>query len=319
MAAISSATSKIMDEYSFFIIDALTYAGPYINIADIIENKGQNFDFQKLDIRNSEAITRLFKEREFFGVINFAAESHVDRSIDNPNIFLETNVLGTLNLLKASLDLYKRTNNEDLRFVQISTDEVYGSLKPGEPGFTEKHNLLPNSPYSASKASADLLVRSFFKTYGLPVINTRCSNNYGPRQFPEKLIPLMIHNAKNDIPLPVYGDGKNVRDWIHVDDHNEGVWQAFQKGTPGEIYNFGGNCEYSNILVVEKILEATDKGKNLITFVKDRLGHDFRYAIDHSKAQSELGWEPSIKFEEGLKKTVQWYNENSDWIAEVTK
>ena len=293
----------IISNYSFYIVDALTYAGNKANIQS--ELTAFNIPFISVDIRDRESVDSLFEQEQFDGVINFAAETHVDRSIQNPNIFLETNVLGTLNLLNASLKVFG--GKTGFRFLQVSTDEVYGSLQENESAFTEELPLRPNSPYSASKASADLLVLSYFKTYKLPVIITRCSNNYGPYQYPEKLIPLMINKACNDEKLPVYGDGRNIRDWIYVDDHNEGIWSAFERGRPGEIYNFGGNSEIRNIDLVKMILKKLDKRENLIEFVSDRLGHDRRYAMNYDKAKKELAWEPKTTFSEGLEKTLSWY------------
>ncbi|MEI8347629.1 MAG: dTDP-glucose 4,6-dehydratase [Pseudomonadota bacterium] len=307
---------EVKKEYQFFIIDALTYAGHYPNIAKEIENNS-HLQFQQIDICNREAIRNLFQENDFHGVIHFAAESHVDRSIDNPNIFVETNVLGTLNLLNESLRTFSK--NADFRFLQVGTDEVYGSLNMDDPPFTEDLPLKPNSPYSASKASADLLVRSFYKTYKLPTLITRCSNNYGPYQFPEKLIPLMISNAQKNLPLPVYGKGANIRDWIYVDDHNRGIWQCFLKGRIGEVYNFGGNAEINNLDLVKMLLNIMGKSENLITFVTDRLGHDLRYAINFNKAYKEFGWQPKYKLADGIQKTVEWYQSNRQWVEAVKK
>jgi dTDP-glucose 4,6-dehydratase len=298
----------------FHIIDALTYAGHYPTIEkDVTENA--HLSFEKMDVRNAEAITGLFKANNFTGVIHFAAESHVDRSIENPNVFVETNVLGTLNLLNESLKVFKEKGS--FRFLQIGTDEVYGTLSATDPAFLETTPIAPNSPYSASKTSADLLVRSFYETYKLPTLITRCSNNYGPYQFPEKLVPLMIHNAKNGIDLPVYGEGQNIRDWIYVDDHNDGVWEVFTKGRAGEVYNLGGDSERKNLDIVKKIVELTKADEKLITFVTDRLGHDFRYAMNFEKIKNELGWTPKVKFEEGLQRTIDWYGENTDWVSSV--
>jgi dTDP-glucose 4,6-dehydratase len=297
----------------FLILDALTYAGRFETIEPFVD--GERVQFQKLDIRDQEAVNTAFEAYQPDGVIHFAAESHVDRSITNPNIFVETNVLGTMNLLNAALKRF--ADQPDFRFVHVSTDEVYGSLKEDDPAFSETTPLSPNSPYSASKASSDLLAMAYCETYKLPVMITRCSNNYGPYQFPEKLIPLMIDNAKKDKSLPVYGDGKNIRDWIFVDDHNEGVWSVFCKGQGGEVYNFGGASERRNIEVVKRILEALGKSEDLITFVEDRKGHDWRYAIDFSKAEKQLGWKPTVTFEEGLKKTIDWYNDNQPWVQMV--
>jgi dTDP-glucose 4,6-dehydratase len=255
---------------------------------------------------------KIVKEENVHYIINFAAESHVDRSINNPNIFCETNITGTQTLLNIA-----RENEQLEKFIQISTDEVYGSLNFDEPSFTEETPLSPNSPYSASKASADLLVKAYFKTYDLPINVTRCSNNYGPYQFPEKLIPLMINNAMNDKEMPIYGKGINVRDWIYVKDHCDAILKVIQEGEPGEIYNIGGDSEISNIALVKKLLKLLNKPESLITFVKDRPGHDLRYAIDHSKITKELGWEPTIDLEEGLKKTVKWYQTHESWLKNV--
>lgn len=304
----------VRSSYDFVIADALTYAGNYFSIEEAIA-KNSNLCFQKIDIRDTEQVMSLFQETDFSGVIHFAAESHVDRSIGRPDIFVETNVLGTLNLLKASLQKFKL--NSDFRYLQIGTDEVYGSLKSDDPAFLENYPLKPNSPYSASKASADLFVRSYYKTYGLPVLITRCSNNYGPYQHPEKLIPLMIQNAHHDKPLPVYGAGNNIRDWVYVEDHNDAVWEVFTRGKIGEIYNIGGESEEINLNVVKEILKRMGKSEILIHFVTDRLGHDFRYAMNISKIKSELNWKPKITFNEGLEKTIKWYLNNQSWCQKV--
>lgn len=309
-------SEDIRKNYSFHIVDALTYAGHYPNIESEIK-QNSNLTFTRMNIQDLLETQKMFTRHDFDGVINFAAESHVDRSIKNPNIFVETNVLGTLNLLNQSLERCK--DRPGFRFLQVSTDEVYGDLHEGEPAFTEEHPLRPNSPYSASKASADMLVRSFINTYALPAIITRCSNNYGPYQFPEKLIPLMIHCAKNNLKLPVYGKGQNIRDWIHVDDHNVGVWKAFTVGRLGQVYNFGGNSEKRNIEVVKMILKLMGKPEDLISYVPDRLGHDKRYAINFEKAGAELDFRPSVSFEAGLKNTIEWYESNQDWLNCVFK
>ena len=299
-------------EYDFVVLDALTYAGHYPTIAKDIE-ENDHLSFVEIDIREKEAVDKLFELNQFSGVIHFAAESHVDNSIKNPNIFVETNVVGTLNLLNASINF----GQKGLRFCHVSTDEVYGELTEDEPAFTEAHKIAPNSPYSASKAGSDLLVRSYHETFGLDVVITRCSNNYGPFQFPEKLIPVMIAKGVADEKLPVYGDGKNIRDWIFVDDHNQGVWDVFTKGTSGEVYNLGGDSEMRNLDVVKTILKILDKPESLIGFVEDRKGHDWRYAMDFSKANKELGFAPKVKFEEGIRKTVEWYLNNQDWVNSV--
>ncbi|TNF02750.1 MAG: dTDP-glucose 4,6-dehydratase [Deltaproteobacteria bacterium] len=310
---VKSIATKEKD-YQFVILDALTYAGHYPTIQNDVEGN-DHLSFVQMDIRDKDKIQKLFDDEKFDGVIHFAAESHVDNSIKNPNIFVETNVLGTLNLLNSSISLGK----VDFKFVHVSTDEVYGTLSEEDPAFTELNPIEPNSPYSASKASSDLLVRSYYETYKLNTVITRCSNNYGPYQFPEKLIPVMISNALEDKALPVYGDGRNIRDWIYVDDHNRGVWATFLKGKAGEAYNFGGNAEKRNLEVVKTLLSILNKPESLITFVEDRKGHDWRYAMDYSKAKTELGFEPQVTFEEGMKKTVDWYLENTAWCKEVKK
>jgi dTDP-glucose 4,6-dehydratase len=293
--------------YQIINLDALTYAGNLENVKEV-ENKS-NYRFVKGDITDRELIELLFSEG-IDVVVNFAAESHVDRSITDPGIFVKTNIQGTQVLLDAAKKYGVK------KYIQISTDEVYGTL--GETGyFTETTPLAPNSPYSASKAGADLLVRAYHETYGLPVNITRCSNNYGPYHFPEKLIPLMIINALNDRPLPVYGDGLNVRDWLHVEDHCSAIDLVLHKGKNGEVYNIGGNNERTNIEVVKAILRYLNKPESLITFVEDRLGHDRRYAIDATKIREELGWQPRYTFEEGLKKTIDWYLENRSWWENI--
>ncbi|QDK37687.1 dTDP-glucose 4,6-dehydratase [Bdellovibrio sp. NC01] len=295
----------VKSKYDFVIVDALTYAGRLPNIQKSLD-ENKNLTFVHADIRDSHKMDELFKKHQFTGVMNFAAESHVDRSIESPNIFVETNVLGTLNLLKESLALFEK--NPAFRYLQVSTDEVYGTLQMEDPAFTEQTPIAPNSPYSASKASADLLVRSFFETFKLPTIITRCSNNYGPLQVEEKFIPLMIKRALANEKLPIYGTGMNIRDWIYVDDHNEGVWKAFTDGKAGEVYNFGGNSERQNLDVAKMILKHLGKPESLLNFVQDRKGHDFRYAINYSKAQKELGWTPKVNFEEqGLLRTIEYY------------
>lgn len=289
-------------------LDNLTYAGNLENLADIAGDS--RYRFIKGDIADTELVTRVLEENRIDAVVHFAAESHVDRSILDSSPFIQTNIVGTQVLLDASRAVGVK------RFVQVSTDEVYGSL--GEEGFFTEHTpLAPNSPYSASKASADLLVRSYCHTFDFPGIITRCSNNYGPFQFPEKLIPLFISNARNDRPLPVYGDGKNVRDWIHVSDHCAGVAQALLLGRAGQVYNFGGRCEWRNIELTEYLLDLLDKPKSLIQYVNDRPGHDLRYAIDCSKAERELNWSPQVTFEQGLKETVDWYLEHESWCSRI--
>ena len=281
-------------------IDLLTYAGSEENLADIAATAGDRYKFIKADIADAAAVDKIIAEGDFDIVINFAAETHVDRSIENPQIFVQSNIVGTSNLLHSA-----RAHGIP-RFVQISTDEVYGSL--GETGlFTEESPLEPSSPYSASKTSADLLVLAAHHTFGQDVVITRCSNNYGPYQFPEKYIPLMIQKALADEKLTIYGDGGNVRDWIHVEDHCAGVAIVAAKGKPGEVYNLGGGNERNNLDIAKALLAALGKSEDLIGFVKDRPGHDWRYAIDASKARNELGWIPTWNFEAGLQQTVEWY------------
>src|SRR5436309_6522676 len=287
-------------------VDVLTYAGNIANLEGVIEEHGERYEFFKADIANADLMDALMTEHQFYAVINFAAESHVDRSINDPLNFIHTNVIGTSVLLECA----RRHGVQ--RFIQISTDEVYGSL--GSMGkFTEQSSLDPSSPYSASKAGADLLALASHKTYGQEVLVTRCSNNYGPYQFPEKLIPLMIIKALRDEALPVYGDGLNVRDWIHVDDHCAGIVAALFEGKPGVIYNFGGRKEMVNLDTVKLILQKLGKPESLISFVTDRLGHDRRYAIDSSFAEGKLNWKPRRTFKEGLEETIQWYIDNQSW------
>ncbi|GAT34598.1 DTDP-glucose 4,6-dehydratase [Terrimicrobium sacchariphilum] len=287
-------------------VDALTYAGNPDNLAGVAEQYSDRYEFHRADIADREAVEEIMARHKYFAVINFAAETHVDRSISSPGNFIHTNVVGTEVLLESA------RRNGVKRFVQISTDEVYGSLGP-EGAFTEQSPIDPSSPYSASKAGADLLALAAYKTFGQEVVVTRCSNNYGPYQFPEKLIPLMITNALADKKLPVYGDGLNVRDWIHVEDHCRAVMAVLLDGTPGEVYNVGASAEMQNIQVVELILEALGKPHELITYVADRLGHDRRYAIDSSKIQTQLGWKPIHAPEAGLRETIQWYLDNRPW------
>ncbi len=287
-------------------LDALTYAGNLANLADLSEDP--RYRFLHGDITDRDLVRTAMRGMD--AVFNFAAESHVDRSIHDSGPFVRTNVLGT----QVLLDAVRECNIP--RYVQISTDEVYGSLGP-TGYFTEETPLAPSSPYSASKAAADLLVRSYVHTFGLPAIVTRCSNNYGPYQFPEKLLPLFITNLLHDQPVPIYGDGQNVRDWIHVRDHCEAIELAWREGKPGEVYNVGGRCERTNLQITHTLLDLLDKPKTLIRFVKDRPGHDRRYAIDCSKIERELGWRPRVSFEEGLKETIHWYQEHSDWINNI--
>jgi dTDP-glucose 4,6-dehydratase len=293
--------------YKIINLDALTYAGNLENLRSIQENS--NYTFVKGDITNSELVNSLF-EQGVDTVVHFAAESHVDRSILEPDVFVKTNVLGTQVLLEAA------RKYDVKKFVHVSTDEVYGTL--GETGlFTEDTPLSPNSPYSASKAGSDLLVRSYHETFGLPINITRCSNNYGPYQFPEKLIPLMIANALNDKPLPVYGDGLNIRDWLYVEDHCSAIDLVLHKGINGEVYNIGGNNERTNIQIVQTILRELGKPESLIQYVKDRLGHDRRYGIDATKITNELGWEPKHNFDTGIHETIRWYLDNQDWWKRI--
>ena len=295
-------------EYSIVNLDSLTYAGNLENLDGFMDNP--NHHFVKGDICDGPLIEKLIDQYSIDAIVNFAAESHVDRSIVEPGIFIETNVKGTLALLKAALD------KKVARFIQISTDEVYGSL--GTDGmFTEQTPLSPNSPYSASKAAADHLVAAFGHTWGLNYNITRCSNNYGEYQFPEKMIPLMINNARNDRSLPVYGDGLYVRDWLYVYDHCTAIWKVLTKGTPGQVYNIGGNNEKTNLEVIGLILERLGKSDSLITYVKDRPGHDRRYAIDSSKTMTQLDWAPSVTFEQGIEKTIDWYIENKQWLDNI--
>ncbi len=292
---------------SIINLDSLTYAGNLQNLADISENP--RYEFVQGDICNREQIDSVF-QRKLDVVINFAAESHVDRSIQDSGPFIKTNILGTQVLLDAA-----RTY-EIGKYVQVSTDEVYGSL--GSEGyFTEETPLAPNSPYAASKAGWDLLVRSYIHTFKLPGLITRCSNNYGPYQFPEKLLPLFITNLLKNEPVPVYGDGKNVRDWIHVRDHCRAIDMVWRKGRVGEVYNIGGNCEKTNLDLTHTLLDVMEKPRTLIKFVKDRPGHDLRYAIDSSKVKNELEWEPKIPFEQGLRETVEWYQTHNDWVHNI--
>lgn len=307
--------------YLIYNLDALTYAGNLENLKDI-EDK-QNYHFVKGDITDAVFINNLFQEHPFDAVIHLAAESHVDRSITDPLAFAKTNILGTMNLLNACKTTWEE-NYEGKLFYHISTDEVYGTL--GETGlFTESTSYAPNSPYSASKASSDHFVRAYGETYGLPYVISNCSNNYGPNHFPEKLIPLFINNIIHYKPLPVYGDGNYTRDWLYVIDHARAVDTVFHRGTPGETYNIGGFNEWKNIDLVNLLCDLLDEklgrekgtSRELITFVKDRPGHDLRYAIDASKIHKELGWEPSVTFEEGLAKTIDWYLENTVWLQNV--
>jgi dTDP-glucose 4,6-dehydratase len=308
--------------YNIYNLDNLTYAGNLENIKDI-ENYS-NYTFIKGDITQENFINNLFELYHFDGVIHLAAESHVDRSIEDPSLFLKTNIIGTLNLLNASKKQWDG-NTKDKRFYHISTDEVYGTL--GDNGlFTETTPYSPNSPYSASKASSDHFVRAYGETYNLPYVITNCSNNYGPNQFPEKLIPLLINNIIHNKNLPIYGDGKNTRDWLYVEDHANAIDLVFHKGKNHETYNIGGFNEWQNIDLVKLLCKIMDKklgyvnntSINLIKYVKDRLGHDLRYAIDSTKINKELGWKPSVTFEEGLEKTIDWYLYNKTWLENIS-
>ena len=306
--------------------DKQTYAGNPENLRDIEDE--ETYKFIKADICDSEKVSEALEEVQIDSVVNFAAESHVDRSIDGPEPFVQTNVVGTLRLLEA-FKAYYNSQSEDrkssLRFLHVSTDEVYGSLKMDDPAFCETTPYAPNSPYSASKASADHLVRAYHHTFGLPTLTTNCSNNYGPYQFPEKLIPLMILNACEGKSLPIYGDGSNIRDWLHVEDHCSGILSVLQKGRVGQTYCIGGASEKTNMEVIDTLCKILDRKfperaphNQLKTFVKDRPGHDHRYAIDFSKINNELGWNPSFSFEEGMEQTVEWYINHQEWCENVT-
>jgi len=308
--------------YKIFNLDCLTYAGNLENLADV--DNAENYEFLRIDITDQDKINELFERNQFDGIIHLAAESHVDRSITNPLEFIQTNILGTVNLLNAAKKQWA-DNFEGKLFYQISTDEVYGSL--GKEGFfLEDTSYDPKSPYSASKASADHLVRAYYNTYGLPIVISNCSNNYGPNQFPEKLIPLCINNIKNNKPLPIYGKGENIRDWLYVTDHAFAIDVIYHNGKNGETYNIGGLNEWTNIDLVRTLCRIMDRklgrepgtNEKLITFVTDRAGHDMRYAIDASKIDTELGWTPSLQFEEGIEKTIDWYLENEVWLTNVT-
>ena len=298
-------------DYDLVCVDKLTYAGNLETLAPVIEDP--RFTFMKADIADRKAIYDIFEQEKPDVVVNFAAESHVDRSIENPSVFLETNVMGTQVLLDASRKCGVK------RYHQVSTDEVYGDLPLDRPDlfFTEQTPLHTSSPYSASKASADLLCNAYQRTYGMPITISRCSNNYGPYQFPEKLIPLMIANALADKPLPVYGEGINVRDWLYVEDHCRAIDLILEKGKVGQVYNIGGHNEMRNIDIVKKILAILGKPESLITYVTDRKGHDMRYAIDPTFIHNELGWLPETKFEDGIQKTVQWYLDNRSWWENI--
>lgn len=314
--------SKRSDVETLVNLDLLTYAGNLENLLPVRDDK--RYVFVHGDIRDKALVEELFSRYEFDTVVHFAAESHVDRSIVEPEIFLTTNIVGSQTLLDAAkrhwkLDpgnKYSREYKDGVVYLQVSTDEVYGAL--GKTGmFTETTPIAPNSPYSASKASADLVVRAYHQTYGMPVNITRCSNNYGPYQFPEKLIPLMLHNAKSNKALPVYGDGMQIRDWLHVSDHCSAIETVLEKGVRGEVYNIGGNNERANIEIVRLILDELNKPESLITYVQDRPGHDRRYAIDNTKITTQLGWEPKYTFRDGMHETIEWYLQNSAWVDHV--
>jgi dTDP-glucose 4,6-dehydratase len=311
-------------EVEMINLDALTYAGNLNNLADLGEN--DPYSLYIGDITDEELVSHIFEKHQIQWVINFAAETHVDRSLRYPGLFIKTNVLGTQVLLEAAKKYWTIGKDqfgypiyrEDVRFIQVSTDEVYGAL--GKTGyFREDTPLNPTSPYSASKAAADLLTIAYFKTYKLPVNITRCSNNYGPYQFPEKLIPLMINHLLTGKPLPVYGDGLQVRDWLHVDDHCSAIETVLRKGIPGEVYNVGANNERANIDIVKLMIQITGKPDARIAHIEDRLGHDRRYAVDTTKIASELGWKPKYDFDQGIRKTVEWYQKNEKWLDEIAK
>jgi dTDP-glucose 4,6-dehydratase len=299
-------------------LDKLTYAGNPANLADLAGSA--RYRFVHGDIGDEALVARLLAEESIGAIVNFAAESHVDRSIDTPEPFIQTNVVGTLRLLQAARKYWTglpADRKEAFRFLHVSTDEVYGTLAATDPAFTEETPFAPNSPYAASKAASDHLVRSYQHTFGLPTLTTNCSNNYGPYQFPEKLIPLMILNAMEDKPLPVYGNGTNVRDWIHVEDHCDAVARVLEAGKDGEVYNIGGRSERTNLEIVRAILSELGKPESLIEYVTDRPGHDQRYAIDDHKIERQLGWVRSRHLDEGLASTVKWYRDNATWVNEV--
>ena len=302
---------KTHPDYKIICVDCLTYAGNLSTLAEAMKNP--QFVFYKTDICDREAIYKIFEDEKPDAVVNFAAESHVDRSIENPEVFLKTNILGT----QVMMDACRKYGN--IRYHQVSTDEVYGDLPLDRPDlfFTESTPIHTSSPYSSSKAGADLLVMAYYRTYGLPVTISRCSNNYGPYHFPEKLIPLMIANALADKPLPVYGEGLNVRDWLYVEDHCKAIDLILHKGRIGEVYNVGGHNEMRNIVIVKLICQKLGKPESLITFVTDRKGHDMRYAIDPTKIHNELGWLPETKFADGIDKTITWYLENKSWWEDI--
>ena len=309
---------KYDNEIRIINVDKLTYAGNLENLKDIEDR--ENYTFVKADICDADAINQIFEENDIDRVVHFAAESHVDRSIKNPDVFVKTNVLGTLvmlNAAKAAWELPDGTFKEGKKFLHVSTDEVYGSLEEEGEYFYETTPYDPHSPYSASKASSDMLVKSYMDTYKFPANITNCSNNYGPYQFPEKLIPLIISRALADEELPVYGTGENVRDWLHVSDHCEAIDLIIHKGRVGEVYNIGGHNERTNLEVVKTILKALNKPESLIKFVTDRPGHDRRYAIDPTKIETELGWKPKYNFDTGIQQTIQWYLDNQEWWKNI--
>jgi dTDP-glucose 4,6-dehydratase len=317
-----------MQSDSIVNLDKLTYAGNMANLAGVVDDP--RHDFVQGDICDTQRVQDLLQRHNVRAIVHLAAESHVDRSIHGPGDFIRTNITGTFRLLDAARAYWESLPADDrdrFRFINVSTDEVFGSLGPDDAPFTEYNGYRPNSPYSASKAAADHLARSYFHTYGMPIITTHCSNNYGPRQFPEKLIPVLILNGLRGRSLPVYGDGGNIRDWLFVDDHCDALWRILENGVPGETYNIGGNCEMANIDVVNAVCERLDELRpdspsvphsGLIEFVSDRPGHDRRYAIDASKLREQLGWQPGEDFESGLRKTVDWYLDNTEWIEQVT-
>ncbi len=325
----SHVVRRLVKQYPDYLVvnvDKLTYAGNPENLADV--DSLPNYRFEKADITDAETMERIMHKYDIDGIIHLAAESHVDRSISDPLVFARTNVMGTLNLLETARRLWQESPEcfEGKRFYHISTDEVYGALEMGSEMFVETTRYDPHSPYSASKASSDHFVRAYHDTYGMPTIVTNCSNNYGPNQFPEKLIPLFINNIRHRKPLPVYGKGLNVRDWLYVEDHAAAIDLIFHKGKAGDTYNIGGFNEWSNIDLIKQLCKEVDRqlgrepgeSEQLITYVRDRAGHDLRYAIDATKLSKELGWKPSLQFEEGLRKTVKWYLDNQAWVDNIT-
>lgn len=325
----SHVVRRLVKQYPDYLVvnvDKLTYAGNPENLADV--DSLPNYRFEKADITDAEAMERIMHKYDIDGIIHLAAESHVDRSISDPLVFARTNVMGTLNLLETARRLWQESPEcfEGKRFYHISTDEVYGALEMGSEMFVETTRYDPHSPYSASKASSDHFVRAYHYTYGMPTIVTNCSNNYGPNQFPEKLIPLFINNIRHRKPLPVYGKGLNVRDWLYVEDHAAAIDLIFHKGKAGDTYNIGGFNEWSNIDLIKQLCKEVDRqlgrepgeSEQLITYVRDRAGHDLRYAIDATKLSKELGWKPSLQFAEGLRKTVKWYLDNQAWVDNIT-